>query len=187
MSDILLRWNGPFALVPSADCPEIYGVKEAKVSGVYIWALPLDGSYIVNYVGVATESVATRQDDHMRLFLSGKYTIYNPDEFAQARKVVIYDPRQGLTAFLSQHIALSGALMKLVKCIHLFFAPVVAEKVVLERIESSFIEVLRGAGGRAAEFLDNVRISRWIPNEQRVSVAVVCPPVFEGMPNELHV
>lgn len=187
MNDITLRWSGPFSLVPSADRPEIYGAKDAATSGIYLWALPFDGTYLVNYVGIASRSsVAARQDAHMRLYLSGKYTIYDPGEFVRARKVVIYDPRLGLSSFLSRYQELSQALIKHVQSVHLFFAPLAVEKVLLERIESSVIEALRGAGGRTADFLDNFRTSRWVPNEQRVSVAVHGNPAFEGLPSELR-
>ena len=187
MNKITLRWKGPFSLLPLVARPEIYSAPDSGVPGVYLWAIQQDKTYLVNYVGIAAYNVASRQDDHMRLYLSGKYTIYDPHEFAQARKVVIFDPREGLSAFLSRYDELSAALLKHVGCIHLFFAPIASEKVMLERIESSIIEALKGAGGRVENFLDNFRISRWVPEEQRISVAVAGSPSFQGLPHELQV
>lgn len=186
MIDTIIRWNGPFSLVPSDGCPEIYDAKDAKTSGIYIWALPIDGTYLINYVGITAGSVADRQAEHMRWYLSGEYKIYNPSEFALGRKVVTFDPRSGLSDFLLRYRDLSDDLIKQVQCIHVFFMPISCDKVELERIESSIIEALRVAGGRAAEFLDNLRISRWIPDEQRVAVTVHATPAFEGLPNELR-
>lgn len=187
MDNITLRWQGPFTLVPSGDLPDIYHAAEAKTSGIYLWALPFEQAYLINYVGIAAESVAARQEDHMRLYLSGKYTVYKPQEFSGANRVVTFDPLTGLSAFLSRHAELSAAVIGHTKCVHLFFAPLAIEKVLLERIESSIIEALRNAGGRPADFLDNFRISRWVPPAQRISVSVEPHPVFVGLPGELYV
>jgi len=187
MNQTVLRWEGPFSFSPSADRPCILGAVSAEGPGVYLWALPVDGRYLVNYVGITAGSVAARQDEHVRLYLSGKYTIYNPKDFAQARKTRLFDPLDGLAAFLSRYVEISQALAEYLKMIHVFFAPLKVEKVLLERIESALIEAIRNAGGPAATFLDNARISRWTPPERKVPISIMQSPVFDGVPDELRV
>jgi hypothetical protein len=187
MNSMSISWIGPFSLVPIANYPAIYDARDAATSGIYLWALPVDGSYLINYVGIASENIAARQEEHMRLYLSGKYTIYDPDEFIHGKKVAIYKPQQGISEFLLRQQVLSEALMKHTGSLHLFFAPLAADKELLERIESSIIEALRGADGDAVAFLDNLRISRRWPNEQRISVSIHGATAFKGLPSELRV
>lgn len=187
MNSTSIRWIGPFSLVPLAKYPTVYDAKDAATSGIYLWALPVDGSYLINYVGIASYSIAARQEEHMRLYLSGKYTIYDPMEFTHGKRVVIYRPQQGISEFLLRQQVLLEALIKNTGSLHLFFAPLAGDKVLLKRIESSIIEALRGADEEVVAFLDNLKISRWWPNEQRISVTIHGAPTFRGLPSELRV
>lgn len=188
MNTMELRWSGPYALTGANGHPTIYDAPEAAAAGIYLWALPVDGRHLIHYVGIARDNVAARQAEHMRHYLSGNYSIYEPKQFSRAQTSAIYQPKDGLASFLARHRELCDSLFEQVNQLHVFFAPVVgADREILERIESSIIEALRQAGGRAFAFLDNMRISRWVPTEQRMTITVYGHDTFEGMPEELRI
>lgn len=188
MSTLQLRWSGPYALIGTNGHPTIYDAPEAATAGIYLWALPIDGRHLIHYVGITRDNVAARQVEHMRHYLSGNYSIYKPIQFAQAQTCAMYQPKDGLASFLAHHRELCDALFEQVGQLHVFFAPIAgADREMLERIESSVIEALRQTGGRASTFLDNMRISRRVPTEQRMTIPVHGHEKFEGMPEELRV
>lgn len=188
MSTMEVRWSGPYSLVGINGHPIIYDVPEAATGGIYLWALPIDGRHLIHYVGIARDNVAARQAEHMRHYLSGNYSIYEPKQFSQAQRSAIYQPKDGLACFLAGHRELCDSLFEQVNQLHVFFAPIAgADREMLERIESSVIEVLRQAGGRAFAFLDNMRLSRCVPTEQRMTITVYGHEKFEGMPKELRI
>ena len=57
----------------------------------------------------------------------------------------------------------------------------------LERIESAIIEALRAHGDVVESFLDNRRISRWIPKEDRVLARLTSEVKFLGLRSEIAV
>lgn len=189
MSMLELQWAGPYSLVESGGRSLIYDSPGAATPGIYLWAIPRQGGYWINYVGIAQESVAARQAEHVRYYLSGHYTIYEPVGFAQGRRTAVYQPKKdGFPTFLSRHRELCETLFQQLGHVNLFYAPLHnADRLLLERVESSIIEALRQTGGAVYSFLDNMRISRWVEPEQRVSVRVHDHEMFEGMPVELRV
>jgi len=182
-----LKWFGPYALFPSDDRLEVYSSKEAASAGLYLWAVPIGGEYLVHYVGVTADNIADRQAVHMQYFLSGDYTLYDPEAFRNARKVSVYEPGKGVSDYLSRYDELSGIVARHTQAIHVFVAPLDANKVMLERIESSIIESLRNAGGEVAGFLGNMKISRWVPTDERIPVSIDAGPILKGVPELLWV
>lgn len=184
---LALSWHGPYSFVPTDGRIAVYDAAEVDSPGVYMWTLLLESRHLVNYVGISASSVAGRQEEHMRCYLSGQYVIYSPAEFARGNKIQEFDPRNGLSEFLSRSAFLCPMILEQVRLFEIFFAPLGVDKTMLKRIESGLIEVLQEADGRAAEFLDNDRRSLWIPKEQREVVEMLSPTVFEGLPEEIRV
>ncbi|MEX0960251.1 MAG: hypothetical protein WDZ63_13285 [Burkholderiales bacterium] len=102
METISLKWHGPFSFV-AGDAPLIYGAPEANKPGVYLWTVPFEGRNYINYVGIGVWNVAARNDEHMRCYLSGKYTFYKAMPFARLEKQVAFDAGHGLEAFLARY------------------------------------------------------------------------------------
>jgi hypothetical protein len=61
------------------------------LSGIYIWTVPYQGSYLANYVGETGVSFANRFREHLQEYISGRYTVYNPDLYLQGKKELIWE------------------------------------------------------------------------------------------------
>ncbi|MBS4027074.1 MAG: hypothetical protein KGZ58_00435 [Ignavibacteriales bacterium] len=171
-SSLNIKWEGPFSLFENQDCESIFSSDKLKSPGLYLWTIPYNDSYLVNYVGISATSILDRLETHIVHYLSGRYTIYDPEKFQNGIKERIYCPSGRVRDFLNNNLPLSQIIFPLLKTFKLLIAPVEQEKRILERIESSIIKILR-KDNVACGFLDNQRIiaSLW-REEKEISVTV---------------
>ena len=185
METISLRWHGPFSFVVG-DAPLIYGAPEANTPGVYLWTVPFEGRNYINYVGISVWSIAARNDEHMRCYLSGKYTFYKATPFARLDKQVAFDASHGLEAFLARYNDNIHELMNSLKCVRIYVAPLARDRLTLELVESGIFCYVHKAGEPLRSFLDNERPSRKV-GEASLLLKIDPEPCFQGLPNELRV
>ena len=77
---------GPF------DSPKPYVNRDPifKESGIYIWTIPWNGRFLTNYVGETGTSFARRLLEHRRWYYTGEYRVYEPKEFLNGNKKIIW-------------------------------------------------------------------------------------------------
>src|SRR5690606_4537724 len=113
--------------------------EQASAPGIYLWAVPLGTNYLVNYVGIACTSIASRHDDHLRSYLSGQYVIYDPNAFRLGKREPVFSPVEGLRTFLRDLERNTKALVAQLRTCRVFFAPLHADRETLECLESALI------------------------------------------------
>ena len=180
-------WQGPYTLLADSTLPSILDCSDAAHPGIYLWTIPLGDCYLINYVGISSDNVANRQIHHLKEHMSGSYLVYDPDALARGVKDEIYGPADGFDKFISLIEADAGRVISHLRCFSIFFAKLKLSKVELERIESAIIEALRAHGDVVESFLDNRRISRWIPKEDRVLARLTSEVKFLGLRSEIAV
>jgi hypothetical protein len=169
-----INWKGPFSWISGQGMPWIGHATVAKGPGLYLWTIPDESKYWINYVGISTSSISERQLSHLRSYLSGEYVIYVPGELAKRRKQVAYDPKEGLDMFLERYMSLAKAMYEQLSLFRLFMAPIREKKAMLETLESVIINSLRADNGETAAFLDNYRPSRRVKGKARVQHYCEC-------------
>lgn len=102
MEPTTVRWQGPYNFVPEGAAKAAFDLDEAKCPGVYLWTIPYNGGFLINYVG-ESRNVAARLYEHSVNFLSGKYTFYEPASFLEGNKDPIYHPSCGLSKLLAEN------------------------------------------------------------------------------------
>ena len=182
--DNKLVWQGPFVFHDEENC--VFNQESAKKPGVYLWAIDFGGSYLINYVGIATNGVSERLQGHLVYFLGGNYTIYQLDEFILGKKKPIYSPDGHVNKFLNDYAKLSTKVDSQLRAYRLFYANVSGDKEWLECIESGIISTLREAKGEASSFLDNYRVSRIIPIEDKRAVHMANTDSLIGLPETIY-
>lgn len=184
-----IDWKGPYVLFPDGEWPVIFDVDEANSPGVYLWTVEQPTGYQTLYVGMTANSIAFRQEQHVRDFLAGKYWIYEPDSLLKGeREYLGYDPKNGISAFLRDYQHLSQVIAQQLGVLRVFFAPIESEKQFIERVESSLIELFRGTTESGKKpFLENARVSRLTNKDDRISIPVTGTKNIHNMPHELEV
>lgn len=119
---LFVQWFGPYNFDGSTD-EKVFTNKLSNEKGVYLWAIPFDGKYLVYYVGETGVSFAKRLLQHTQNYLSGFYRIFDPEEFAKGKKVLIWggmwksdrkNPKF-ICDFLQRYSELGSRVVKFVK------------------------------------------------------------------------
>ncbi|MCS6241391.1 hypothetical protein [Shewanella baltica] len=175
---------GPFDYLPfQKDGASLYSEEQAWKPGIYFWVFNLGGSFLINYIGIASTSIAQRQSSHLSSFLTGQYDIYNTDSLSNGELERAYSPGDGHGKFSS----CLGHLDKQLNDLQFFFAPIEVESSILKRIETAFITHVRDLD-EASVILDNGSVSRYRrDDEDAIPVNISTPIEIKGLPSELLV
>jgi len=146
-TEFTLDWQGPFGWFGSSD-NVLFRRGEAKLKGIYLWAIHVDTGYLTYYVGETGKSYGERLKVHAHEYLSGIYRIYNPVDFQHGKKVPIWQGtwKKGtedlLPDFLERYDELAPKILKMLSLLNIFIAPVDSESRIRKRIESSIARCL---------------------------------------------
>jgi len=130
--------------------------------GVYLLTIPFNGKYLVYYVGETGASFSKRMLQNVQSYLNGFYRVFEPTEFSQAKKSLIWGgmwktDRKDLKLigeFLKQQPTLSPKIVQFVEQFRIFLAPIDCDKRLRERIESAIAEKLSVKEGVVSDFQD---------------------------------
>jgi hypothetical protein len=170
MNSKKVSWHGPLSLVENEN--SVFRESVSEKPGLYLWTVKFQDGYLVNYVGMTKNSIATRLQEHISQFLCGGYWIYDPEQLSQGELKVLYKPSGSVLDFLPRYVSLSQNIHSMLKTYAVFIAEVDGTKEWLERIESGVIKNINKANSKSEAFLDNEKISRFVPEDQRVSIAM---------------
>jgi hypothetical protein len=162
--------------------------------GVYLFTIPFEGRYLVYYVGETGASFANRLLQHAQSYLNGFYRIFDPEEFVNGRKVLLWggmwktDRREPklICDFIDRQAELSPKILKFIAQFRLFLAPIDEEERTIERIESGIARRISQQEGLIGAFQDkDVRYRPTRPNEQPFRVMMTFPQSIMGLTEEL--
>jgi len=90
MKEVEIELFGPYSLIEDKE-PSIFSVPLGKQQGIYLWTIPFENKYLTYYVGKTGKSFISRNLEHIRNYYSGKYTLYDPKEFAKGKKIRLWN------------------------------------------------------------------------------------------------
>jgi hypothetical protein len=195
MQIINVKFAGPFSWCGHNEVPSISKVEAGKKSGVYLWTIRVGEGELVYYVGETGRNFAQRMLEHFKEHMSGGYHLYEPQEFSQGRKVLLWPGRYGpgkessLAVFMQRFQELAPAIVGLVKLYRFYVAPLECEKRLCERIESELAMHLYEQPGIVGDFQDqgiNYRPRR-DDEEAAVQAMIQCESNLIGVPESLLV
>jgi len=147
-----MQWYGPYRWYGTEDS-SFFTQPIAKKSGIYLWAIPFNNRYLTYYIGETGRSFAERTIEHTRNYLHGLYRVYDPNQFAQGKKKLVWrgmwkpgtkGPHVMLD-FLSRYPKLSSVIYEFLGQLRIFLAPIEVEKRIRERIEAAIANSLLSA------------------------------------------
>ena len=190
-----VQFFGPYVFDGNED-ENVFTNSLSKKKGVYLLTIPFDDKFLVYYVGETGVSFANRLLQHVQNYLSGFYRIFDPEEFATGKKVLIWggmwksnrkDPKF-ICEFLQRYSELVPKAIKFIEQFRVFLAPIDADKRIIERIESEIARSINEQNGIAGSFQDkDIRYRPRKLNEQQIKVTTVFPNSIIGLSEELLV
>jgi len=188
-----LQWYGPYKWYGTTDdC--IFTRSEAKKSGIYLWTIPFKKQYLTYYVGETGKSFASRHIWHARDYLHGLYRVYDPHQFGQGTKILVWGGmwkpgRRGahhMLEFLNQYPELSSVIYEFLGKFSIFLAPLDVKERVRKRIEAAVANRLYEQPGLFGKFQDtDIRYHPRQPDEEPISVTMVSFEPILGLCSEL--
>jgi len=157
-----IRWYGPYSWYGTKD-DSFFIQPVSKKSGVYLLAIPFKNGYLTYYVGETGRPFATRLIEHARYYLHGLYRIFDPRQFAEGKKELVWGgmwkpgtkgPRRMLE-FLNRYSELSPLIYEFLGMLKIFVAPLDVEKRIRERIEAAIANRLYQQPGVVGKFQDD--------------------------------
>jgi hypothetical protein len=190
-----VKWYGPYRFVEREE-ENVFTSLMGEKKGIYLFTVPFEGKYLVYYVGETGASFAIRLLQHVQSYLDGFYRVFDPEEFARGRKVLLWggmwktDRREPklICDFINGHVELAPKILKFIEQFRIFLAPIEGDKRVRERLEAEIAKSLNQQGHLISSFQDkDVRYRPTRPTEQQFKVVMTFPKSIMGLSDELLV
>jgi hypothetical protein len=151
----------PYRFIGSRD-ESVLSAPIGKKKGVYLWTIPFRKKYLAYYVGETGVSFAVRSLQHVQSYLNGLYRLYDPEEFRNGKKVLVWDGmwKPGrkdpgtMNEFLQGYSKFAPMILDFIQGFRLFLAPFEGERRIRLRIEAAITASLNKQPGIAGEFQD---------------------------------
>jgi hypothetical protein len=186
-----LVWWGPLAWVGPVE-HTVHGSRWVNEPGVYLWTIPTGPSFTVYYVGETGRSFGERFTEHTRAYLGGEYSVWEPEDFLQKRKVEVWgglwrpERRALMGEFLANLDRLTPRIAELLKAYRVFVAPMRGSERMRERMEAAIIRAIKLSDPHA--LLDeNLRYRPRLPSEDPVTYEMRIPVPIEGLPARFQI
>lgn len=190
-----VKWYGPYSFV-GCEADNVFDCLMGEKKGVYLFTIPFEGKYLVYYVGETGVSFATRLLQHVQSYLNGFYRIFDPEEFVNGNKVLLWggmwktDRRNPklISEFIDRHEEFAPKILVFLKSFRIFLAPIDGDKRIIERIEAEIARSLNQQEGLIGAFQDkDVRYRPTKPNEQQFRVLMTFPQPIMGLTEEFFI
>ena len=106
---MIISFAGPFSWADAPGSPSVYGVPEARESGIYLWTVPVQSGHLIYYVGETGVSFSYRLGQHSLDYLAAKSCIYSAAEFARGEKVMLWPGYWGAARKPKEECLANGA------------------------------------------------------------------------------
>jgi hypothetical protein len=186
LSDSSSKWDGPYSFLPNQNVPWMYDSATSAQRGIYLWTINIQKEIRVNYVGMSGSSMLSRQQEHLRMFLTGHYSIYDSAKLQIGEKKPALCGSKGMQKFLKSYDESSKLIFSQLKIMNVHFAAFPeTETLTLKRIESTLITKLRETED-TREFLDNPRLSIKLDESKKdIDVRITQLNSFRGLPEDI--
>ena len=170
-----IRFHGPLSLVENPEVPEWMRSPHAWKGGIYLWTIPLNDGYLINYVG---QSGCFEQEhpNNVEYELTCRGACVDPDGFILGkRNIILPHPEMTVRREWARRI---------VTAYRGFIAPFDGYKPDRERIEYAVLRHLLHGERRYSSFLANKKYHK--PHHSPVPLKILCDSTLLGLPHTLE-
>ncbi len=148
--NVELHFKGPYSWLPT-DLPSVME-KDATTtkSGIYLWTAGTPDGELVWYIGQTGRRFRARFSEHLAQFLSGRYSILEPQAFGRGEMIKVWSPagRSATDRWPEDYIPrmqeLAPTLIQFLGVLHIMLAPLDADPATRKRIEIALGDHLAG-------------------------------------------
>jgi hypothetical protein len=191
---IILDFKGPF-LWHGVSEEVVFFQEVADQPGIYLWCVEQQQGFLIYYVGETGGAFKDRFKSHTSSFFRGEYGIWSAGEFLQGKRVDVWPGRWRTTnkagwpyEFIQRSPELIPKLIEFLGTIRIFLAPLEAEKLIRQKIESAVAAHLKNQSEPLGSFIDaDIRHSGQSPKSRPLFVELNSPVPIQGLPATLNV
>jgi hypothetical protein len=191
MDSLSLTLHGPLRFL---DNPSILGDPPALECGVYFWTVPCRENEYIYYVGETGNSFSNRMLQHLQLYFSGSYRIYDPTKLAVGQKNIVWrglfmdGTKPDIIEFYKNHNRYTRDLQNMLNLFNIWMLPTNCDKRIRQRIEGAIAIHLYGQPGLVGEFQDaGIHYAKRQSNEEPIRVQIEDTKSIMGLPATLDV
>jgi hypothetical protein len=179
-----INFSGPYSLLPSNEEVSLLLAEPSMWSpGIYMWTFLYNQAHRVNFIGVCTQNIAVRHNDHLADYLAGRRMFYRANDLEGGTLEPAYRPENGSDHFVAEFPEMMGHL----SAVRIFAAPFDGPESVLERLGAGVVAHFQQLGGRAADWLDNEPVTYCQQDyDEKLTVRFGRPAFIASMPDEMH-
>lgn len=161
--------------------------------GVYVWTVLTRQGEVALHVGLTTRSFAWRMQEHLKEQLSGMYSILNPVSLRHGKLEFLWkgmywsDREASLGDFALRLPKLAPDLVRYIRMIRFYIAPVKLSRRLLERAEAAIANGFCSHVSIYKEFLEGKRYRPRRQRENPVRLRCVWPMPLVGAPDTLEI
>jgi hypothetical protein len=191
-TDVNVHFHGPYAAQDGLGCRCLFTEEIAKRSGVYMWTTNIEGQERPWYVGQTRRSFGQRTAEHLASLLSGEYAAYDAvalsrGELRLADGAVLGLWPQRLPSFLANYETLMPNVIRQIRLVRFFFAPLEGDAHLYDRIEGAIGRyymihpdpVLRDFFG------PGIKVPAAIPGDKPIRLVLSSESPVGGLPSEI--
>jgi len=191
--EVVVSFSGPFSWPGMLDAPSVFFDAEVRrLSGIYLWTVPLPEGHLIYYVGETERSFEVRLLEHYKEHATCMYHLYSPAEFARGEKVVMwpgrYDSadRKSIKECIAQYAKFSSLANEIAHIYRFFLAPLSCEQRIRRRIEAAIAGALYAAPGLAGIFQDRgIHYAPKTADEAPLGCVLTSPVPLIGLPERI--
>ncbi len=184
-------WKGPFALCGD-QAPVLFDCDEGQQSGLYLWGIPFEDGFLVNYVGETGRSFRDRHIEHVQWWLAGFYCTYDATKFKQGEKVRVREgignPKTpgNMSRLIGRYAAAAQTTAEFLHSLRIMVAEFAGSPRIRRRVEGAIYRSIKGAGRPEVKaFLDKSRYWSRSDAESEFSVLIESPLPIHGLADQV--
>lgn len=193
MDKITLDFKGPFRW-HGASKEVVFFQEAADQPGIYLWCVEQPLGYLIYYVGETGGAFKDRFKSHSRLFFRGEYGIWSAKEFLLGKRVSVWPGKWRTTnkngwpyEFIQRSPELTPKLIEFLGTMRIFLAPLKAEPIIRQRVESAISAYLQSQPEPLGSFIDaDIRHSGPPRRGRPLLVEINMPVPVQGLPPSLE-
>lgn len=191
-SRVSLEFFGPFKLC-GTKAKLLFEQDMAQLPGVYLWTVPYQDGFLINYVGETGASFSRRMKDHMIQCLGGHYRVLDAEHMLEGKKRILWNgvwrkgTRDLLPMFVDEkYIELAPRIRDYLRVLEIFIAPIETDRRTRRRIEGSIALSLRGKAEPVGSFVsEDVRYYGRKKDETPIQVSITSSARLLGLDHQL--
>lgn len=138
--------NGPFRLEGENN---LFKSSLAELNGIYLWAIKVDGHFLINYIGETGLSFKQRMKEHLIQIMGGNYRIPDPKDLRHGKETILWNglwrkgERDNIAEFILKYEFLAPVIKEYIQMIEVFLIPMKVETRKRRLIEGNMASHLR--------------------------------------------